>query len=56
MNGDGSSYTQTFDGLGSDSTKSFTPLSNGWTFTANDVVFNDVTTRRFPARNLCRCI
>jgi hypothetical protein len=48
MKGNGSSYAQTFDALGSDASQAFSPIPSGWTFTANDVVFNNVTTRRFP--------
>jgi hypothetical protein len=48
MAGDGSSYGQSFDVLGTDASQPFLPIPRGWTFTANDVVFNNVTTRKFP--------
>jgi hypothetical protein len=47
--GDGDRYTENFDGLGPDTAQPFLPIPAGWTFTANDVVFNNVTTRSFPA-------
>jgi hypothetical protein len=48
LKGNGASYAQTFDALGTDASQSFSPIPAGWTFTANDVVFNNVTTGRFP--------
>jgi hypothetical protein len=47
--GNGGAYVQDFDAMGSDAAKDGTSLPTGWTFTANDIVFNNATTERFPA-------
>jgi hypothetical protein len=46
--GSGSNYTQNFDELGTAADQPGSPMPPGWTFTANDVVFNQTTTRGFP--------
>ena len=47
--GSGGSYAQDFDVLGANSSDADTPLPTGWTFTANDIIFNNATTDTFPA-------
>ncbi len=47
--GQGSAYQQTFDTLGSSSKDAGQAFPVGWTFTANDVIFNSATTQKFPA-------
>jgi hypothetical protein len=49
LSGAGGEYSQDFSALGTDSSHGGTPLPIGWTFTANDVVFNNTTTGQFPA-------
>jgi hypothetical protein len=49
LTGHGGVYQQTFDTLGVDTSQADTPVPSGWTFTANDIVFNNTTTDRFPA-------
>ncbi len=44
----GASYQQNFDSLGSTSKSADQLFPDGWTFTANDVIFNNATTRTFP--------
>jgi hypothetical protein len=44
------SYSENFDSLSAGDTQAGTPLPEGWTFTANDVVFSNATTGSFPAR------
>ena len=46
--GSGGTYAQDFAALGPDASAD-TPLPAGWTFTANDIVFNNATTAKFPA-------
>ena len=48
LEGTSTHYTQSFDEPGISSTQAGAPLPAGWTFTANDVVFNNATTRSFP--------
>jgi hypothetical protein len=48
LTGSGGAYVQSFDDLSS-SPQAGSPLPTGWTFTANDIVFNNATTDRFPA-------
>jgi hypothetical protein len=49
VRGNGGAYSQNFDGLGTASNAAGASLPTGWTFTANDIVFNNQTTERFPA-------
>ena len=46
--GNGGTYAQDFAALGPDASAD-TPLPAGWTFTANDIIFNNATTDEFPA-------
>jgi hypothetical protein len=50
LSGAGGDYSQDFTTLGSDASQPGSPLPAGWTFTANDVVFNNTTTEEFPTR------
>jgi hypothetical protein len=46
--GHGGAYQQNFDSLG-DTSRSGQAFPDGWTFSANNVVFNNATTRGFPS-------
>jgi hypothetical protein len=46
--GHGGAYQQNFDTLG-DTSSSGQAFPDGWTFTANDVIFNNATTRALPS-------
>lgn len=48
QNGSGGAYATDFDSLGATASATGNALPTGWTFTANDIVFNDATTRSFP--------
>jgi hypothetical protein len=50
--GAGGGYSQGFNSLGADASGAGTPLPVGWTFTANDIVFENATTNKFPAQRL----
>ncbi len=49
LSGAGGGYSQDFDVLGAESDAAGTPLPSGWTFTANDIIFSNATTDKFPA-------
>ncbi len=49
LTGHGSAYQQNFDSLGNTSKTADQAFPGGWTFTANDVIFNNATTQKFPA-------
>ncbi len=49
--GNGGTYSEPFDdSLSADASQSGASLPSGWTFTANDIVFNNATTQSFPVR------
>jgi hypothetical protein len=48
LSGQGGVYQQKFDSLGDSSNFVAQPFPESWTFTANDVIFDNATTRRFP--------
>jgi hypothetical protein len=50
LSGAGGNYSQDFTSLGTEDSAG-SPLPIGWTFTANDVVFNNATTDNFPTRS-----
>ncbi len=48
IKGQGGSFHENFDSMGTDVAQPGGELPSGWTFTANDVVFNNTTTSKFP--------
>jgi hypothetical protein len=47
LNGTGDAHSENFDSLGVNASQPGTPLPTGWTFTVNDVIFNNSTTGGF---------